>query len=332
MHSHLLQMGRSTSGAPKVLRNRSDILYGLADLSSYHLNIRRQMEAASQNGSAPKRYPITVFRRYQNLNVFVKLAIWFLLFFHICLAALIITVGPAQVPQYLYDKAKIFSETKWGWLYLGIAMSITSLPPLVGYTTLTSVCGFAYGFTKGFLISAIASLLGSALVFVVLRYIFRERIQQWAEQNKKWQALEAVIKAKGLPLIILIRISPFPPWVYANAFFASIETVSLWQFAFATCFTFPKLALNAFIGARMAALADGKQRDQMDTLAKVLDGILVGGGVVVAIFAGWLMYGLVQNHIRNLNGPPSEVDEFAAEAVEHYDEETPLMQSDGNRP
>jgi hypothetical protein len=27
-------------------------------------------------------------------------------------------------------------------------------------------------------------------------------------------------RAKGLPLIILIRLSPFPPWAYANAFFA----------------------------------------------------------------------------------------------------------------
>lgn len=27
-------------------------------------------------------------------------------------------------------------------------------------------------------------------------------------------------KAKGLPLVILIRMSPLPPWVYANTLFA----------------------------------------------------------------------------------------------------------------
>lgn len=30
----------------------------------------------------------------------------------------------------------------------------------------------------------------------------------------------AVQQAKGLPLIMLIRLSPFPPWVYSNTLFA----------------------------------------------------------------------------------------------------------------
>ena len=41
-------------------------------------------------------------------------------------------------------------------------------------------------------------------------------------------------EAKGLPLIILIRFSPVPPWVYSNALFASINSVAFWQFMVAT--------------------------------------------------------------------------------------------------
>jgi hypothetical protein len=92
-----------------------------------------------------------------------------------------------------------------------------------------------------------------------------------------------VQKAKGLPLIILIRISPFPPWVYSNTLFAvgelssqtlhptnpiieqSIQAVSFWQFVTATSFVFPKLLLHTFIGSKIAALSDGDQRDNMDT-------------------------------------------------------------------
>jgi uncharacterized membrane protein YdjX (TVP38/TMEM64 family) len=97
---------------------------------------------------------------------------------------------------------------------------------------------------NGFFISAIASLVGSAGAFMILRYLFSERIRQWSAYNEKWQALQSVIvcahvgpltppaprvddsffqKAKGLPLIILIRVSPFPPWVYSNSFFAVSE-------------------------------------------------------------------------------------------------------------
>lgn len=37
------------------------------------------------------------------------------------------------------------------------------------------------------------------------------------------------------------------------------------------------------------------------------------------------VYNLVQNHIRKLDGFPPEVDDLAADAIEHYDEEAPLL-------
>lgn len=93
---------------------------------------------------------------------------------------------------------------------------------------------------KGFYVAAAGSVLGSALVFVVLRLLFSRRLRKWSSSNEKWQALESVVvsfnsvlvmnmsdnisfdlqQAKGLPLIMLIRASPFPPWVYANSLFA----------------------------------------------------------------------------------------------------------------
>lgn len=35
-----------------------------------------------------------------------------------------------------------------------------------------------------------------------------------------WLWPTVIQDAKGLPLIILIRVSPFPPWTYSNALFA----------------------------------------------------------------------------------------------------------------
>ena len=68
----------------------------------------------------------------------------------------------------------------------------TSFPPFAGHTTLVTLSGFAYGM-QGFFISAAASLLGSALVFVVLRRLFSKRLNAWSSQNKGWQALESVV-------------------------------------------------------------------------------------------------------------------------------------------
>lgn len=46
---------------------------------------------------------------------------------------------------------------------------------------------------EGFFIALAGSVIGSALVFSVLRLLFRERIRAWSSQNEKWQALESVV-------------------------------------------------------------------------------------------------------------------------------------------
>jgi uncharacterized membrane protein YdjX (TVP38/TMEM64 family) len=54
------------------------------------------------------------------------------------------------------------------------------------------LCGFAYGM-KGFYLAAGASVFAAAFVFVMLRLLFRRRLQEWSSGNEKWQALESVI-------------------------------------------------------------------------------------------------------------------------------------------
>ncbi|KAL0570763.1 Tlg2-vesicle protein [Marasmius crinis-equi] len=63
----------------------------------------------------------------------------------------------------------------------------------------------------------------------------------------------------------------------------------------------------------------------MDTRTKVINGLLIAGGLVVAICASALVYTLVQSHIRKLSGIPRDVDELAAEAIEDFDEAAPLL-------
>ncbi|KDR83846.1 hypothetical protein GALMADRAFT_219675 [Galerina marginata CBS 339.88] len=271
-----------------------------------------------------KAYAKYGLNRYRKLHIFGKLFIWLLVLFYLCMGLFIIVVTPARIAQYFYDKARILASKRFGWLALAGALVCVSFPPLIGHTTLVTLCGFAYGM-KGFYIGATASVVGSALSFLVLRFLFSDRLHTWSSQNEKWQALESVVTVKGLPLIILIRISPFPPWVYSNSLFASIRSVKLWQFVVATLFVLPKVLLHTFIGSKIAALSDGDQRGHMDTRTKVLNGLLVGGGIIIAIFTSWTVYNLVQSHIRHLEGFTPEVDELAAEAIEHYDEEAPLL-------
>lgn len=69
---------------------------------------------------------------------------------------------------------------------------LACFPPLIGYTTLITLCGFAYGM-KGFWLAAPASIVGSALVFILLRYFFSDKLRAWSTSNAKWAALESVV-------------------------------------------------------------------------------------------------------------------------------------------
>jgi len=77
----------------------------------------------------------------------------------------------------------------------------------------------------------------------------------------------------------------------------------------------------------MASLSDGDQREQMDTATKILNSVLIGGGITVAIGTSWWVYTLVQRHIRHLEGIPPEVDESAADDIEEFDERASLLSS-----
>ncbi|KAI0693578.1 hypothetical protein BC835DRAFT_1353287 [Cytidiella melzeri] len=202
--------------------------------------------------------------KYKALGMRGKLILWSLVLFYVALGTFFFVVGADRIAQTMYDFAQKISHLRFGWLILVAIMTVISFPPCTGFTTSVTLCGFAYGM-NGFFVAAAGTLVGSGVVFTVLRWLFSKRLRKWASTNDKWQALEAVIEAKGLFLIILIRASPFPPWAYSNSLFASIKPVALWQFLVATLIVLPRAALHVFIGSRLAALSDGETRKHMDT-------------------------------------------------------------------
>ncbi|KAI0677455.1 Golgi apparatus membrane protein TVP38 [Trametes maxima] len=264
------------------------------------------------------------WHRYKKLNTYSKLFVWGTLLLYASLATTIIVIGPDRIGQALYDTAQKISHYPFGWLLLLALFFVVSFPPCVGHTTLLTLSGYAYGM-NGFPIAAAGTLFGSAFTFVVLRLLFSRRLRKWSQSSEKWQALETVIATKGMPLIVLIRASPFPPWVYSNTLFASIQSVALWQFFLATFIVFPKVAIFVFVGSRLASLSDGEQRSHMDTATKILNISISVGGVLVAALASWIIYRSMRKEILHLQGVPREIDELAAEAIEEAEEGAPLL-------
>ncbi|KAF9783037.1 Golgi apparatus membrane protein TVP38 [Thelephora terrestris] len=272
-----------------------------------------------------KHYAKATWQRYKNLGIWGKLFIWLLIAFYIALGTVLILKGKL-IAQAMYDVAQKLSHMKYGWLIILGAMVVASFPPMTGHTTIVTLCGFAYGM-KGFYIVLAGSILGSATVFVVLRFLFSKRLRKWSATNDKWTALETVVKSKGLPLVILIRLSPIPPWAYSNTLFSSIHTVALWQFVIATVCLSPKLILSIFIGSRLAPLSDGEQRQEMDTQTMIIDAGLAIGGLLLGLVASVVVYRLVQRQLRHLKGVSPSTEEDIIEALEEADEGAPLLRN-----
>jgi len=273
-----------------------------------------------------KHYVRTSWVRYKNLPIGGKMLVWSLGLFYAALGTFLLTGGASRLAQAIYDFGQKIRLLPFGWMILGAMLVIISFPPFIGHTTTVTLCGFAYGM-KGFFLAAGGSIFGAVLAFVVLRLLFNKSLRKWSSQNEKWQALEAVIRARGLPLIMLIRASPFPPWVYANTLFASIESVALWQFCVASVVLLPKIALYVFIGSKMAVLSDGTMRKNMDTATKILNGALIASGFCIAFITAGIIFRAMQAHIRHLEDLPPDVDELAAEALEEASEGAPLLGS-----
>lgn len=122
-------------------------------------------------------------------------------------------VGPEAFFASLARFSDHIRDWSWGIPALLAAISIVSVPPLFGYGTLITISGFAYGFPKAWwAVAAPGCLLGSTLAFVLCRFAFvrwSDKVGGWIENDQRFRGLQATIKRKGLPLIILVRLAPF---------------------------------------------------------------------------------------------------------------------------
>ncbi|GAA5834121.1 hypothetical protein JCM9279_004223 [Rhodotorula babjevae] len=249
------------------------------------------------------------------LNVFFFCAFWI--------------VGPERIAEQFAAWADYIRESPSGWAILFVVIIVTSVPPLIGYGTAQTLVGFAYGVWPGFLISAASCLAGGAFAFLVIRRFIRY-FAPFVQQNDTHQALSRAVRAKGLPLMMMLRLCPFPyPW--SNAFFASIETVTLGQFLIATLAITPKLLLHVFVGHRTYLFADPSSRHSMDPLSKWLNGAFLVVGSLLGMATSWYLYRLTMRYVEESAGDlelGEEEDDVEAAGTGLLDEVDEMLDGD----
>ena len=142
---------------------------------------------------------------------------------------------------------------RWGEMSPAAAAVLTAVFVLGGFTPiprtfLTVAAGIVYGMAAVPVIIP-ATTVGCLLVFLLVRYLFGERVWRYVARKPKLLALMDAANAEGWRIVGLCRLaSPVPSKVQNTIF--GLTRIGVWPFTWATfVFIIPQVLLLAYIGS-----------------------------------------------------------------------------------
>ncbi|KAJ5168145.1 uncharacterized protein N7482_003739 [Penicillium canariense] len=179
-------------------------------------------------------------------------------------------------------------ETSWLVAFvLWTCIFFISFPPLVGWSTLGTVAGFIFGWWKGWIVYATATIIGSTVSFYVSRTVLSKFVNRLMKRDKRFAALSLTLKYDGLKLLCMIRLCPLP-YSICNGAVSTFPTVQPLKYGLATAIISPKLLVPAFIGSRLRLLSE--KGEEMSAGTKAINIISIIVTVCVGGFTGYYIY------------------------------------------
>jgi uncharacterized membrane protein YdjX (TVP38/TMEM64 family) len=129
---------------------------------------------------------------------------------------------------------------------------------------LTLTAGAIFGLFWGTLWVFVGATVGSALAFLVSRYIARSAIEKRLSANARFAAIDRAIGAKGLRIVTLLRLSPVFPYNLLN-YALGLTRVRFRDYVVASAGMLPGTLLYVYYGklaGDVAALAAGMRPER----------------------------------------------------------------------
>ena len=149
----------------------------------------------------------------------------------------------------------------------------------------TIAAGLVYGIVAGTAVALTGATLGAGLAFLAARYLVRERIEEFAQKNRKFGAIDKAIGDEGWKIVGLLRLSPLIPFNVSNYFYG-LTSIGFWPYLIASCVgMLPGVLLYAYLGAiGQAGLEGGKKG--YSPLQWTFLGIGLLATIAVTVFVG----------------------------------------------
>ncbi|GAE00060.1 hypothetical protein NFIA_103340 [Paecilomyces variotii No. 5] len=210
----------------------------------------------------------------------------------VCAAVLMSALGIAfmvltgKIFIWVGPLAEKWEKSPLAYFVLWLLIFGVSFPPLVGWSTLGTICGFVFGIWKGWLIYMSATVVGSTCSFIVSRTVLSGFVKRLMEHDKRFAALALTLKYDGLALLCMIRLCPLP-YSVCNGAISTFPTVHPLMYGLATLIISPKLLVPAFIGSRVRILSED---EQMSAGSKAVNIISIIVTVAIGLFTGLYIY------------------------------------------
>jgi len=132
-----------------------------------------------------------------------------------------------------------------------LLVSICVFFPIVPFPVLAGGIGAVFGLVYGIVISLTGAMLGTFIMFLLIRYGFRESAQRKLTQYPKAKDYEAFFERNSFMAILLSRVIPIIPSPLVNII-CGLSKVSVLTFlAASTIGKLPNIIILSFAGANL---------------------------------------------------------------------------------
>lgn len=91
-----------------------------------------------------------------------------------------------------------------------IVLFVVSTPFFISVDTLCFAAGLLFPLLPGILYVAIATYIAAAVIFILGRYFFREKVKALLFRHQRFAKLDTVLAQDGLKIMLLLRLLPLP--------------------------------------------------------------------------------------------------------------------------
>lgn len=125
---------------------------------------------------------------------------------------------------------------------------VVSMLAVIPLSPIAMLGGALYGLSVGFMLSAAATLLSSAVAFLLSRHAFRAPIHRWLSHHLILSRIDHEISRRGWHFVLILRLSPLVPFGLGS-YALGLTTVRIRDFLIGTLGALPALFALIYAGS-----------------------------------------------------------------------------------